>query len=127
MEIVKIAAIGISGVLIGLLLKGSRPEYTMFVTLGIGILILTLVIGKLEILFEMLFRIQSFLPGENSYISTLVKMLGITYIGQFTSAICKETGFPSIGMQIEIFCRLSLLMLSMPILLALLDTIQTFF
>lgn len=127
MEIVKIAAIGISGVLLSLLLKGTRPEYTMFITLGIGILILSLAVDKLTGLFETMERIQESMPIETSYLSTLVKMIGITYIGQFASGICKEAGFPSIGTQIELFCRLSLLLLSMPILLALLETLQGFF
>lgn len=126
MEIVRIAVIGISGVLLSLLLKGTRPEYTLFITLGVGITILSLAVGKLTGLFETMNRIQKSLPVETGYLSTLVKMIGITYIGQFSSGICKEAGFPSTGAQIELFCRLSLLALSMPILLALLETIQEF-
>lgn len=126
MEIVRIAVIGISGVLLSLLLKGTRPEYTLFITLGVGITILSLAVGKLTGLFETMNRIQQSLPVETGYLSTLVKMIGITYIGQFSSGICKEAGFPSTGAQIELFCRLSLLALSMPILLALLETIQEF-
>lgn len=126
MEIVRIAVIGISGVVLSLLLKGSRPEYTLFITLGVGITILSLAVGKLTGLFETMSRIRESLPVETGYLSTLVKMIGITYIGQFSSGICKEAGFPSTGSQIELFCRLSLLALSMPILLALLETIQEF-
>lgn len=126
MEIVRIAAIGISGVLLSLLLKGTRPEYTLFITLGVGITILSLAVNRLSGLFEAMNRIQQNLPAETGYLSTLVKMIGITYIGQFSSGICKEAGFPNTGTQIELFCRLSLLTLSMPILLALLETIQEF-
>ena len=58
--------------------------------------------------------------------STLLKMIGITYIGQFSSGICKDAGYASTGAQIELFCRLSVMVLCMPVLLALLDTIQGF-
>lgn len=126
MEIVRIAVIGITGVLLSLFLKESRPEYTLFVTLGVGITILSLAVGRLTGLFENLNRIQQSLSVETGYFSTLIKMIGITYIGQFSSGICKEAGFPSTGAQIELFCRLSLLVLSMPILLALIETIQEF-
>ena len=54
-------------------------------------------------------------------------MLGITYIGQFSSGICKDAGYEATGAQIELFCKLSLMVLSMPVLLALLQTIQEFF
>nr|WP_255493846.1 MULTISPECIES: stage III sporulation AC/AD family protein [unclassified Blautia] len=53
-------------------------------------------------------------------------MIGITYIGQFSSGICKDAGYASTGAQIDLFCRLSVMVLSMPVLLALLDTIQGF-
>ena len=58
--------------------------------------------------------------------TTLLKMIGITYIGQFSSGICRDAGYSSTGAQIELFCRLSVMVLSIPVLLALLDTIQGF-
>ena len=47
-------------------------------------------------------------------------------MGQFTSGNCKDAGYASTGAEIELFCRLSVMVLSMPVLLALLDTIQGF-
>ena len=53
-------------------------------------------------------------------------MIGITYIAEFSSGLCKDAGYGSLGSQIEIFGKLSVLAVSMPILLALLDTVQQF-
>ena len=53
-------------------------------------------------------------------------IIGITYIGQFSSAICKDAGYQMIGTQIDLFCKLSVMVLSMPVLLAILDTISEF-
>ena len=63
---------------------------------------------------------------DTEYISTLVKMVGITYIGQFASGICKDAGYSTTAAQIELFCKLSVMVLSMPVLMALLRTIQEF-
>ena len=113
MDIVKISLIGVGGVMLGFLLKGTKPEYAS--------------VGKISYLFEALKEIQKSLPVDGKHISTLVKMLGITYIGQFSSGICKDAGYGATGAQIELFCKLSLMVLSMPVLLALLQTIQEFF
>ena len=40
--------------------------------------------------------------------------------------ICKDAGYGSLGTQIEIFAKLSILAVSMPILLALLETVKQF-
>ena len=126
MDIVKISLLGVCGVMIGFFLKGTRPEYVTFVTMAIGIMILGLAVGKLQYLFDMISRLKDSLPMDGSYFSTLVKMIGITYIGQFSAGICKDAGHAATGAQIELFCKLSIMVLSMPVLLAILDTIQEF-
>ena len=126
MDIVKISLLGVCGVMLGFFLKGTRPEYAAFVTMGIGIIILGLAVGKLEYLFEAIARLKDRLPSDNGYLSTLVKMVGITYIGQFSAGICRDAGHQATAAQIELFCKLSIMVLSIPILLALLDTIQEF-
>ena len=60
------------------------------------------------------------------YLSTLIKMIGITYVAEFAAGICKDAGYGAVGTQIEIFGKLSVLAVSMPILLALIETLQVF-
>ena len=112
MDIAKVSLLGLGGVMLGFFLKNVKPEFATLVTMGIGLLIL----GQLK----------NSLPIDSSYISTLVKMIGVTYIGQFSAGICKDAGYSSTAGQIELFCKLSVMVLSMPILSALLQTIQEF-
>ena len=126
MDILRISILGTVGVLLGILLKSRAPEYTSLLTTGIGLVILGLAVGKIGYLFQSLEKLKESLPVDTEYISTLVKMIGITYIGQFASGICKDAGYSTTAAQIELFCKLSVMVLSMPVLLALLDTIQGF-
>ena len=89
-------------------------------------MILGLAVGKLEYFFGTLRQLKDSLPVEQEYLTTLIKMIGITYIGQFSAGICKDAGHQATAAQIELFCRLSVLVQSVPILLALLETIQEF-
>ena len=126
MDIIKISLLGICGVIHCFFLNETRQAYTALITLGIGIMILGLAVGKLEYLFGTLQKLKDSLPVEQEYLTTLAKMIGITYIGQFSAGICKDAGHQATAAQIELFCRLSVMVLSMPVLLALLDTIQGF-
>ncbi len=126
MDIAKVSLLGLGGVMLGFFLKNVKPEFATLVTMGIGLLILGLAVGKLQYLFEILGQLKNSLPIDSSYISTLVKMIGVTYIGQFSAGICKDAGYSSTAGQIELFCKLSVMVLSMPILSALLQTIQEF-
>ena len=126
MEVVKIVMIGITGVLLGVFLKESKPEYSVYLSLVIGICILGYAVGKLSYLFESIKKIQEFLPVDEKYVIVLLKMTGATYIGQFSSSICKDAGYAAIAGQIELFVKLYLMVLSLPVLLALVETIHNF-
>ena len=126
MDIVKVSIMGICGMMLGFILKETRPEFAALVTMMTGFLILGLAAGKVSYLFETMNRLRESFPIDSSYLTVLVKIIGITYIGQFSSAICKDAGYQMIGTQIDLFCKLSVMVLSMPVLLAILDTISEF-
>lgn len=126
MDIIKISLLGVCSVVLGFLLKGTGPEYAGFITMGIGIMILGLAVGKLEYLFQSVSQLKDMLPVSQEYFATLIKMIGVTYIGQFSAGICKDAGHQSTAAQIELFCKLSVMVLSMPVLMALLNMIQEF-
>ena len=123
MEVVKIVMIGITGVLLALFLKESKPEYSVYLSFAVGICILGYAVEKL---FESIKKIQEFLPVDEKYVLVLLKMTGATYIGQFSSSICKDAGYAAIAGQIELFVKLYLMVLSLPVLLALVETIHNF-
>lgn len=125
MEVVRIVMLGMTGVLLGLFLKGTKPEYSIYISLAAGILIFFYMTEKLSYLFSSVLKIQEYLPLDTEYLTTLLKIIGITYIGQFSSGICKDAGYSAIGGQIEIFTKLYIMVLSMPVLLALMETIHS--
>ena len=91
-----------------------------------GLFILAFAVGKFSYLYESLKKIQQYVPVDTTYMNILMKMIGITYIGQFSAGICKDAGYSAVAGQIEIYERLAVLAISMPILTALLETIHGF-
>lgn len=126
MSVVTIAAVGVAAVLLVLELKGVRPEYGSYLMIAAGFFIFFYSFQKLEGILETIRRIQSFIQIQHVYIESLAKMVGITYVAEFASGICKDAGCGSLGTQIEIFGKLSVLAVSTPILLALLETLEGF-
>ena len=63
---------------------------------------------------------------DGRYIGLVVKMVGITYVAEFATNICTDAGYAAIGRQIEIFAKLSILVVSVPVLGAFLETIGSF-
>ena len=122
----QIGIIGVAGTLLAIQFKSGKAEYGIYISIALSIVVFIGILGHLEILIDTMRRIGSYINIDSVYISTLLKMLGITYVSEFSSSICKDAGYQTIAGQIEIFGKLSVFVLSMPVLLALLDTVKGF-
>lgn len=123
---IQISLIGITVVLIAILFKNNKSEYAIYISLVGCILIFYLGVNKLEIIINTIKKIQSYISLNQTYITILIKIIGITYISEFSSNICKDCGHGAVANQIELVGKLTILATGMPILLALLDTINKF-
>lgn len=126
MDIVQVAVIGVLGTLMAIQFKAGKSEYGMYIGVAVSLFIFLNIIGRLSVIIDTIQEICSGMNLNTAYISAMVKMLGITYIAEFASGICKDAGYQTIAQQIEIFSKLAILALSMPILSALLTTIKAF-
>lgn len=126
MTVVTMAVLGIVAVLLAVSLKQYRSEYSVYLVAAAGCFLFFQGVGKLEIILDTMKEFQSFIKVNGTYLVTLFKMIGITYVAEFASGICKDAGYGSVGTQIEVFGKLSILAVSMPILLALMETLQVY-
>mgnify|MGYP002507960239 CR=1 FL=1 len=124
MTVITIGVVGIITVMLAVQMKGVKGEYATYLAAAGGCLIFFYGVGKLETILDAMRQIQEMVRINRIYLTTLLKITGITYIAEFASGICRDAGYGAIGSQIEIFGKLSILAVSMPIVLALLETLQ---
>ena len=99
----KIGIIGIAAVFFAVLLKRDRPELSMLLSVACGTIIFAFALERLGTTIEFFKGLLSKLPVEPAFFVTMVKMLGIAYIAEFSSSICKDCGHSAIASQIELF------------------------
>ena len=119
----KIAVLAISGVLMAVMLKQVKPEYSVFISMAVCICIFIYLLSKLQTVLGYLSQLEVFAHMDGVWLETVLKMLGITYITQFASDLCKDAGYSAIANQIELFAKISILFLSFPVLMAHVQTI----
>lgn len=123
MDVLKITVFAVSGVLLALVLKQTKPEFSVFISMAVCIFIFLYLLLRLQTVMGYLQNLQSLVNIDGVYLDTIFKMLGITYLTQFASDLCKDAGYSAIASQIELFARVSILFLSFPVLMALIETI----
>lgn len=126
MMMVQAAVLGIAAVVLSVQLKALRPEYSVYMILTAGLAIAFLGISRLELILDTAKTIGRYIGVKSVYLGTLLKMVGITYIAEFAAGICRDAGYSALATQVEMFGKLSILAVSAPVLLALLETIERF-
>ena len=120
---IKVVLIGLVAVFAVLLLKVGKPEFAMVVSLAACVLILLFAGGTLASLVGDLKKLFSYITLPEGYLKILFKILGVAYLAEFGSALCKDAGQSAISGQIELVGKLTILAISMPVVTALFETI----
>ena len=126
MNAVQIGLVGVAGALLAIQFKNGKSEYGIYLSVAVSIFIFLNIVGRLEIILETLRAIGDMIPIDRAYIGTLLKMVGITYAAEFSSGICKDAGYQAIAAQIELLGKLTIVVMSLPVLQTLMSAITEF-
>lgn len=122
-DIIKIIGIGLIALIIIVIIKQYRPEFTVYVSLIAGSLILYFVIDKLTPIINLLITISNKSGINNSFLSLLIKITGIALLAEFAISICKDAGEGAIASKVEIGSKVIIISMSIPIISNLLEVI----
>lgn len=126
MDVVKIGVLGLAGVMLALQFKSVKPEISIYMGLAVGIVIFCFSVDGLIGILDKIQSLQSYIKSGEGYFGLLFKAVGVTYICEFTAAVCKDAGYGAVAGQIEIFGKLTVLFMGMPALLAIIENISAF-
>lgn len=113
----------IIGILLAIKLKGMGSSMWAYLSIALSLFVLFYVVNRLSFVFDFLNDVIADIGLESGYFEILIKIVGISYLCEFTANICRESGFVSVAGQVEIGGKLTMMVLSMPILLAIVETI----
>lgn len=122
-EIIKIVGIGLVALVIVIILKQYRPEYTIYVSIIAGVLILTLTMSKISAIINLLKSISDKTYINKQFLGILLKITGIAIITEFAVSICTDAGEKAIASKIEIGSKVIIIAMSIPIISSLLELI----
>lgn len=126
MDIFKIGLIGVMAAILATAIKKHRSEISVMIGIAAGVVIFYYVLSQISVVIQFLSEMLQMVAIEETYYLQLLKMLGIAYVAEFASSICKDAGHQSISGMIELFAKLSIVALSIPGLVFLVETLEQF-
>lgn len=123
MEIFKIVGVGIMGAIIAGFLKSAKSEFSIFVVLSTGVIILIMLINGMSDVVGAFYNIvtKSGIPDE--LFQGILKIIGVGYLTEYSAGICEDYGTPSIGKKLQLSGKIIIFLMALPILTSLVELI----
>ena len=123
MDILKIISFILISLFLYLLFKDKRSDLAVLILLVSGVMVFIYSIGQINEIINFLKNIAEKAEIDGLYLGVILKIIGIAYISSFCSEICKDSGASSLASKVELSGKLGILILAIPILMAVLNSI----
>lgn len=123
MEIIKIIGVGFVSIIIISIIKQYKPEFTIYVSILAGVIILAFATDKISGIINLLQNIASKTNINTNFIKILIKITGIAILTEFASSVCKDAGDTAIASKVDIGGKVLIVSFSVPIIQSLLETV----
>ena len=124
MNVVSICMVSIVGIITYVIVKGLKPEYSIVIIVALSLLFLGWMIDIFGEMETRISEIATDLDTNKSFYKILFKIMGITYLCEFSSGICKDAGVSAVATQIEILGKMLILLSGIPIIISVIEVIN---
>ena len=120
----QICVLALAGLFASIIIKKDKPEYATLIIILVSFFIAIRVLGVLGKAVEELKNWESILGGNAAYISLLLKIIGITYICDFSANLCKDSGYSALSNHIELFGKIAIMVAGFPVIRIMIDMLE---
>jgi stage III sporulation protein AD len=123
-EVGKIAALGILAALCAVVLRKQTPELAVVLALLAGAMILGMSLTPLTGVRVMLDKLQQAAGLSPAVVTPVIKTVGVGLLTRFSAALCRDAGESGIAVFLEVAGGGAALLLAVPLMEMVLETIS---
>lgn len=123
MNILSIVGIGLVGALLGIILRQYKPEFSIYISLLVGIIILAVLISVISPVLDTIKELTDAVNLNDIYGKVLLKALAICYITQLASDCCADAGEKAIAGKLEMAGKIAIVVISLPLFQSLVNVV----
>jgi stage III sporulation protein AD len=99
----------------------------MLLSLAAGAILLALILTRVQGVIGSLSEMAARAELSPIFLKTVLKVVGIAYLAGFASQVCRDAGEGAMAGKIELAGKVGILLLAMPVVWAILDTMLNLF
>ena len=122
-EILKIVAIALVTVFANMLVKQTKPEIAIIISIVGSILIIVMAVNILSSVISSFYKIFQTTGVETALLTPLIKIVAIGYIAEFGANICQDAGASGVADKVLFSAKLIILVIALPIITTVVDMV----
>lgn len=124
MSIMQVVAMAVVGTVLIIVIRQEKPELAVQVSVAAGLVIFALIFWKVIEILDVLERLAVRADLNMVFLGTLLRILGIAYIAEFGTQVCKDAGESALAFKVAMAGKVMILILAAPIITTILDTVS---
>ena len=122
-DILKIVAIALVTVFANMLVKQTKPEIAIIISIVGSIIIVVMAVNILSSVISSFYKIFQTTGVETALLTPLIKIVAIGYIAEFGANICQDAGASGVADKVLFSAKLIILVIALPIITTVIDMV----
>ena len=122
-EVLKIIGVALVTVFASMLVKQTKPEIAMLITIAGSILIIVMAVNTLGGVISSFYKIFQVTGVDSTLLTPLLKIVAIGYIAEFSANICQDAGAGGVADKVLFSAKLIILVIALPIVTSVVDMV----
>lgn len=123
MEIIQVVGLGLVVTFMILLLQEQKPMFAFLLAAFAGVFIFLALVGKITEVIQVLKNLAQQANVNQLFLEIILKIIGIAYIAEFGAQVTRDAGQGSIAAKIELAGKVLILVMAIPIITVIIETI----
>lgn len=124
MDIAQIVGLALVTTILLLILRQEKPVMAVVLSIVFSIIIFTLMMGKMASIVNVMKELTRRAEINYFFLATILKILGVAYLGEFAAAICNDAGEQAVAKKVEFASKIIIAVLALPIMIAILESLM---
>ena len=126
MEILKLIGFAMTAVFMIILVgkySNATKAFSLLIRLVTVVLLMLFIVQQLGDVFQVIKELADKINMDKGYLSIILKIIGIAYIGEFGYQLCKDAGEEAIGTKIQLAGKVMIFVISAPVIFAVVELV----
>ncbi|CFX49146.1 Stage III sporulation protein AD [Syntrophomonas zehnderi OL-4] len=123
MEIAQVVGLALMVTIFLLILRQEKPVMAVLLSMVFSILIFILMMGKMASIISVMQELTRRAGINFFFMTTILKILGVAYLGEFAAVICQDAGEQAVAKKVEFASKIIIAVLALPIMVAILESL----